>query len=253
MIDASMPGVAIVTGAAKGLGRTYGLALAADGWSVVAADVLDLEPLAAEIETTGGRCVAVPTDVSDEAATRALADAALARFGRIDALVNNAAIFTSIEKKPFDELTVAEWDRMFEVNVRGTWLCCKAVTPAMKEARSGRIVNVSSMTVPGGIPLFLHYVASKAAIVGLTRALARELGEWGICVNAIAPDYVPHDEAYAAQQPEMAAVLARQRCFQRDMTPDDLVGTLHYLLGRGSEFVTGQTLYVNGGRLFSGV
>ena len=253
MIDPSMPGVAIVTGAAKGLGRSYALALAADGWSIVAADVLDLDPLAAEIEAAAGACHVVPTDVSSETATAALAETALDRFGRIDALVNNAAIFTSIEKKPFDELTVAEWDRMFEVNVRGTWLCCKAVTPAMKEARRGRIVNVSSMTVPNGIPLFLHYVASKAAIVGLTRALARELGEWDICVNAIAPDYVPHDEAYAARQPEMAAMLARQRCFQRDMTADDLVGTLRYLLGAGSEFVTGQTLYVNGGRLFSGV
>ena len=123
----------------------------------------------------------------------------------------------------------------------------------MKEARDGRIVNVSSMTVPAGIPLFLHYVASKAAIVGLTRALARELGEWGVCVNAIAPDYVPHDEEYAAQQPELAAALARQRCFQRDMTAEDLVGTLRYLVDPGSAFVTGQTLYVNGGRLFSGV
>ena len=253
MIDGSMPGVAIVTGAAKGLGRSYALTLAADGWSVVAADVLDLDPVTQEIAAGGGAVLAVPTDVSGEAATGALADAALERFGRIDALVNNAAIFTSIEKKPFDELTVDEWDRMFAVNVRGTWLCCKAVAPAMKEARAGRIVNVSSMTVPGGIPLFLHYVASKAAIVGLTRALARELGEWGICVNAIAPDYVPHDEAYTAQQPEMAAALARQRCFQRDMTPDDLTGTLRYLVGSGSEFVTGQTLYVNGGRLFSGV
>lgn len=253
MIDGSMPGVAIVTGAAKGLGRSYALTLAADGWSVVAADVLDLDPVTQEIAAGGGAVLAVQTDVSDEAATVTLANAALERFGRIDVLVNNAAIFTSIEKKPFDDLTVDEWDRMFAVNVRGTWLCCKAVAPAMKEARAGRIVNVSSMTVPGGIPLFLHYVASKAAIVGLTRALARELGEWGICVNAIAPDYVPHDEAYTAQQPEMAAALARQRCFQRDMTPDDLTGTLRYLVGSGSEFVTGQTLYVNGGRLFSGV
>jgi 3-oxoacyl-[acyl-carrier protein] reductase len=253
MIDRPMSGVVIVTGAAKGLGRAYALALAADGWSVVAADVLDVAAVTREIDAAGGAAYGIATDVSDEASTEALAAAALERFGRIDALVNNAAIFTSIQKKPFDELTMDEWDRMFAVNVRGTWLCCKAVAPAMKEARAGRIVNVSSMTVPGGIPLFLHYVSSKAAIVGLTRALARELGEWGISVNAIAPDYVPHDAAYAAQQPEMAAALARQRCFQRDMTADDLVGTLLYLVGPGAAFVTGQTLYVNGGRLFSGV
>jgi 3-oxoacyl-[acyl-carrier protein] reductase len=244
---------AIVTGAAKGLGRTYALALAEVGWSVVAADVLDVRPVVSEIVAAGGEAVAISTDVSDERATEALAAAALDRFGRIDALVNNAAIFTSIRKKPFDELTVEEWDRMFAVNVRGSWLCAKAVTPAMKTTRAGRIVNVTSTTVPGGVPLFLHYVASKAAIVGLTRALARELGEWGICVTAIAPDYVPHDAEYAAQQPEMAATLARQRCFQRDMTPDDLVGTLRYLVDPGSAFVTGQVLYVNGGRVFSGV
>jgi 3-oxoacyl-[acyl-carrier protein] reductase len=215
--------------------------------------VLDAGPVVAEIVDAGGDAIAVPTDVSEERAAEDLAARTLDRFGRIDVLVNNAAIFTSIRKKPFDELTVEEWDRMFAVNVRGTWLCAKAVAPAMKEARAGRIVNVTSTTVPGGVPLFLHYVASKAAIVGLTRALARELGEWGICVNAIAPDYVPHDAAYAAQQPEMAETIARQRCFQRDMTPDDLVGTLRYLVEPGSAFVTGQVLYVNGGRLFSGV
>jgi 3-oxoacyl-[acyl-carrier protein] reductase len=248
-----MPGAAIVTGAAKGLGRAYALALADAGWPVVAADVLDAEPVAGEITTRGGRAVAVHADVSDETSVDKLVAATLQRFGTIEALVNNAAIFTSIEKKPFDQLTVDEWDRMFAVNVRGTWLCCRAAAPSMKEAGGGRIVNVSSMTVPGGVPLFLHYVASKAAIVGLTRALARELGEWGICVNAIAPDYVPHDPAYTAQQPEMAATIASQRCFRRDMTADDLVGTLLYLVGPGAAFVTGQTLYVNGGRLFSGV
>jgi 3-oxoacyl-[acyl-carrier protein] reductase len=152
--------VAIVTGAAKGLGRTYALALARDGCRVVAADVLDAASVAAEIEAAGGEALALEVDVSDEAATEELARAALERYGSIDVLVNNAAIFTSIVKKPFDELAVEEWDRMFAVNVRGTWLCCKAVTPAMKAQRSGKIVNVSSMTVPSGVPLFLPYASS---------------------------------------------------------------------------------------------
>jgi 3-oxoacyl-[acyl-carrier protein] reductase len=243
--------VAIVTGAAKGLGRTYALALARDSCRVVAADVLDAAPVVAEIEAAGGEALALQVDVSDEAATEDLVRAALERFDGIDVLVNNAAIFTSIVKKPFDELTVEEWDRMFAVNVRGTWLCCKAVSPAMKAQRSGKIVNVSSMTVPSGIPLFLHYVTSKAAIVGLTRALARELGEWNVCVNTLSPDYVPWDEGYASRQPEMAGLIASQRSFRRDMDPDDLVGTLLWLTGPGSDFVTGQNVWVNGGRLFS--
>jgi 3-oxoacyl-[acyl-carrier protein] reductase len=243
--------VAIVTGAAKGLGRAYALALARDGCRVVAADVLDAAPVAEEIEAAGGEALALRVDVSDEAATDELARATLERFGRVDVLVNNAAIFTAIVKKPFDELTVEEWDRMFAVNVRGAWLCCKSVAPAMKAQRGGKIVNVSSMTVPGGVPLFLHYVASKAAIVGLTRALARELGDWNVCVNTLSPDYVPWDEAYAGRQPEMAGLVASQRCFRRDMEPDDLVGALLWLTGPGSDFVTGQNVWVNGGRLFS--
>jgi 3-oxoacyl-[acyl-carrier protein] reductase len=137
------------------------------------------------------------------------------------------------------------------VNVRGTWLCCKAVVPAMREAGGGRIVNTSSMTVPSGIPHFLHYVASKAAIVGLTRSLARELGDDNIAVNTISPDYVPHDSDYAGRQPEMAAIIANQRCFKRDETPEDLVGTVLFLAGPGSAFITGQNFYVNGGRLFN--
>jgi 3-oxoacyl-[acyl-carrier protein] reductase len=243
--------VAIVTGAAKGLGRTYALALAEAGYAVVAADVLDTASVAADVDAGGGAALALAVDVSDERATVEMAATVLDRFGRIDVLVNNAAIFTSIVKKPFDELSVEEWDRIFAVNVRGTWLCAKAVTPAMKAQRAGKIVNVSSMTVPSGIPLFLHYVSSKAAIVGLTRALARELGPWNICVNTVSPDYIPHDPDYDGRQPEMAGLLAAQRCFQRDQTPEDMVGTILFLAGPGSDFVTGQNIWVNGGRLFS--
>jgi NAD(P)-dependent dehydrogenase (short-subunit alcohol dehydrogenase family) len=233
--------VAIVTGGARGLGLAYVEGLRRAGFDVVVADLL---------ETDAGDLF-IRTDVADLAATEALAAAVVERFGRIDVLINNAGYFTQIVKKPFEELTVAEWDHAFAVNVRGTWLCCRAVAPTMKAQRSGKIVNTSSMTVPSGIPGFLHYVASKSAIIGLTRALARELGEWGISVNTISPDYVPHDPGYAGRQPEMAAFIANQRAFKRDQVPDDLVGTILFLAGHGSDFVTGQDIWVNGGRLFN--
>ena len=232
--------VAIVTGGARGLGLAYVQGLQREGYRVVVAD----------LAASDGGDLSLEVDVSDRASCERMAAATLERFGRIDVLINNAAYFTQIHKKPFEELTDEEWDRCFAVNVRGTWLATRAVVPAMKERRYGKIVNTSSMTVPSGIPGFLHYVASKSAIVGLTRALARELGEWGICVNTISPDYVPHDAEYAARQPHMAGLLAQQRAFQRDATPEDLVGTILYLAGHGSDFVTGQDLWVNGGRLF---
>ncbi len=243
--------VAVITGAAKGIGRAYALGLADAGYAVVVADIADPTPVVAEVEAAGGTALGVAVDVSDQASADAMAQATLDAFGRIDALVNNAAIFSSIRKKPFHELTVEEWDAVFAVNVRGSWLCACAVAPAMKERRYGKIVNVSSMTVPSGIPFFLHYVSSKAAIVGLTRALARELGEWNISVNTVSPDYIPHDPDYAGRQPEMAELMARQRAFKRDQVPEDMVGTVLYLVGRGSDFVTGQNIFVNGGRLFS--
>ena len=231
----------IVTGAASGLGAVYCRELAAAGYTVVGADV---EPVAGvELDVT--------VDVTDRAATERLAATVLERFGRIDALVNNAAVYSTIVKKPFEEISDDEWSRVFDVNVRGAWLCARAVAPAMRRQRGGKIVNVSSMTVPTAPPGFAHYVASKAAIVGLTRALARELGSDGICVNTLTPDYIAFDRDYDNRQPEMRTMLTAQRCFRREAGADDLIGTLLYLLGPGSDFVTGQDIWVNGGRGFS--
>jgi 3-oxoacyl-[acyl-carrier protein] reductase len=229
-------GVVIVTGAAGGLGRVYCDALAEAGWTVVGADVAE----GADVQV----------DVTQRESTERMAQTVLERHGRIDALVNNAAIYASIVKKPFEEIEDDEWDRMFAVNVRGAWLCSRAVAPAMKEQGYGKIVNVSSMTVPTAPPGFAHYISSKAAIVGLTRALARELGPHNVCVNTLTPDYIAFDRDYDNRQPDMAPTLAAQRTFAREQKPEDMVGTLLYLVGRGSDFVTGQNVWVNGGRAF---
>jgi 3-oxoacyl-[acyl-carrier protein] reductase len=231
-----MSGVVIVTGAAGGLGRVYCDALAKAGWTVVGADITD----GADVQV----------DVTQRESTERMAQTVLERHGRIDALVNNAAIYASIVKKPFDEIDDDEWDRMFAVNVRGAWLCSRAVAPAMKAQEYGKIVNVSSMTVPTAPPGFAHYISSKAAIVGLTRALARELGPHNVCVNTLTPDYIAFDRDYDNRQPDMAPALAAQRTFAREQQPDDMVGTLLYLVGPGSDFVTGQNIWVNGGRSF---
>jgi len=236
-----MTGVVVVTGSASGLGRTYCRALSDAGWTVVGADLRETDDVA----------LSVVTDVSDRRQTERLAEEALERFGRIDALVNNAAYYTPIVKRPFEEIDDEEWSKVFDVNVRGAWLCARAVAPAMRRQGYGKIVNVSSMTVPTAPPGFAHYVASKAAIVGLTRALARELGEDGICVNTLTPDYIAFDRDYDNRQLEMADALAAQRIFARTQAPEDMIGALLFLLGPGSDFVTGQNIWVNGGRAFN--
>jgi 3-oxoacyl-[acyl-carrier protein] reductase len=240
----------IVTGAAGGIGQAYAKALAKAGYGVVVADLKSTDAVVAEIAASGGTAIAVEVDVSDRASTEAMAARALDRFGRIDGLVHNAAYYTAIVKKDFTALSNEEWDHCFAVNVRGAWLCARAVAPTMKERRRGKIVNVSSMTVPTAPPGFAHYIASKAAIIGLTRALARELGEHRICVNTLTPDYIAFDRDYDNRQPEMGPTLTAQRCFRREEHPDDLLGTLLYLLGPGSDFVTGQEIWINGGRAF---
>jgi 3-oxoacyl-[acyl-carrier protein] reductase len=232
--------VVIVTGAAAGLGAVYCRELAAAGYAVVGADIEPVE----DVE------LAVRVDVTERASTEQLAAAVLERFGRIDALVNNAAVYSTIVKKPFEEIADDEWDRVLAVNVKGAWLCTRAVAPAMRRQGRGKVVNVSSTTVPTAPPGFAHYVASKAAIVGLTRALARELGTDGICVNTLTPDYIAFDRDYDNRQPEMAPALAAQRILSREQAPEDMVGALLFLLGPGSDFVTGQNISVNGGRVF---
>jgi 3-oxoacyl-[acyl-carrier protein] reductase len=217
---------------------------------VVAADLQAPEQLAARITAGSGTALAVAVDVSDRASTEAMAAKVEKAFGRIDGLVNNAAYYTAIVKKDFTELTDQEWDRCFAVNVRGAWLCARAVVSAMKRQGRGKIVNIASMTVPTAPPGFAHYIASKAAVIGLTRALARELGGDGICVNTLSPDYIAFDRDYDNRQPQMRQMLTAQRCIGREETAGDLLGTLLYLLGPGSDFVTGQDIWVNGGRAF---
>ena len=236
-----MSDAVVVTGAASGLGAVYCRELAAAGYTVVGADLAPVDDVD----------LAVEVDVTDRASTEELARQVVERFGRIDALVNNAAVYSTIVKKPFEEISDDEWDRVLAVNVKGAWLCARAVAPAMRRQGRGKIVNVSSTTVPTAPPGFAHYVASKAAIVGLTRALARELGADGICVNTLTPDYIAFDRDYDNRQPEMASTLAAQRIFAREQTPEDMVGALLFLLGPGSDFVTGQNISVNGGRAFS--
>jgi 3-oxoacyl-[acyl-carrier protein] reductase len=243
--------VVVVTGAAGAIGRAYVRGFAEAGYAVVAVDVRSPQAVVDDVVAEGGRAIAVDADVRSRAAIDTMVERALADFGRIDVLINNAAYFSSIVKKPFDEISDDEWDLAFTVNVRGAWLCARAVAPVMRRQGDGHIINTSSMTLHGGgITGFAHYASSKGAIVALTRVLARELGGDGIAVNTISPDYIAHEGDLFARQPEMTDLIASQRCFQRPQTPEDLVGVALFLAGPQSAFITGQDLWVNGGRIF---
>lgn len=243
--------VVIVTGGAKGIGRAYCRALAEHGATVVVADLSDADATVDELVSLGAEAMQVRTDVSDVAQTEEMAATAVERYGRIDGLVNNAGFFMEAARVLMEDIAPDEWDQCFAVNVKGTWLCSRAVAPTMKAQGSGKIVNISSTTVNDGTLRFLHYVSSKSAIVGLTRAMARELGPYGIAVNTITPDYIPHNEEYASARPEVDVAIRARRAFSRTQVPEDLVGTLIYLMSPMSDFVTGQNIFVNGGSSFN--
>jgi NAD(P)-dependent dehydrogenase (short-subunit alcohol dehydrogenase family) len=244
--------VAIVTGGAKGIGRHYSQALAREGARVMIADIADGSGLAAEIARTCGASsvTSATVDVSDEASVTELVGTTIARFGRIDILVNNAALFAPLQEQPFAEIDVALWDRVMAVNVRGIFLMAKHVAPHMIAQRYGKIINIGSGTAARGIPHMLHYVTSKGAVTSFTRALSRELGAHNICVNTLAPGFTVSDSVVEQNPGHLASArepsIAR-RALKRDEVPEDLVGTLIFLASAESDFITGQTLAVDGG------
>jgi NAD(P)-dependent dehydrogenase (short-subunit alcohol dehydrogenase family) len=244
--------VAIVTGAAAGIGFAYARRFLAEGARVVMADVVD--PLsAAEKLGEADRVLAVRTDVSDAGAVRAMVDAAVTRFGRVDVLVNNAAIFATLAPRRFDEIPDAEWDRVMAVNVKGVWHCARAVVPVMRAQGGGRIVNVASAIVAKGTAMLLHYVTSKGAVVAMTRALARELGPDNIAVNAVAPGLILSDtvQANPAITDFQLDAIMRVRSLKREAFPEDVEGAVVFLASDDSAFMSGQTLVVDGGSVFS--
>jgi len=243
--------VVIITGAGQGLGREYALAFAAEGAIPVLAEInaRNLAKVAAEIEDTGGRCLAIKTDVSDPDSTRAMAAQTVAEFGRIDVLINNAAIFASLPQRPFDEIPFDEWNLVMQVNITGSYLCACAVAPAMREAGQGRIINVSSGTVPQGVPGFMHYVTSKSAIIGMTRVLARELSDHNINVNTLMPGYTTTEVDHASMDDNLHGFIQSNRLVKRAGTPEDLIGTALFLASPASSFISGQTIAVCGGEV----
>jgi len=245
--------VAIVTGGSRGLGRAYSLRLAKEGAKVVVADILDGKETIDAIVQQGGEAIYVRTDVTSERSTQEMARKSVESFGRIDILINNAAFFAAIVKRPFYEIDAEEWDKVIAVNLKGPFLCAKAVFPQMKKQGKGKIINVSSGTFYKGLPNFLHYVVSKGGNVALTRSLAREVGDAGICVNAIAPGYTETEylKEHPQDPPDFAKAIIAGRCIKRTETPEDLTGTIVFLSSDDSDFITGQTIIADGGSAFN--
>lgn len=244
--------VAVITGAGQGIGRAYAHRLIAEGAKVVVAELNEAKgkAVAEECHAAGGEALFVHTDVADETSCQDMAAATVRQFGRLDILVNNAAVFSTITMKPFWELTVAEWEPLMAVNVRGVWLASKAVVPQMRTQRSGRIINISSGVIFLGRPNYLHYVASKGAVFAMTRAMARELGDFGITVNAITPGATYTEIPRATVTPEQREAMLRLMCIKRPEEPKDLVGTVVFLASDDAAFITGQTINVDGGMNF---
>jgi NAD(P)-dependent dehydrogenase (short-subunit alcohol dehydrogenase family) len=253
--EASMPRLtgktAIVTGGAKGIGRHYSQALAAEGARVMIADIAGGKDLANEIARRCGPESVAHTkfDVSDEKAVKGLVAETIKRFGQIDILVNNAALYATLSPRNFNEWDVGTWDKVMAINVRGPWLMVRHVAPHMMERRTGKIINIASGAAYKGVPRMLPYVTSKGAMIAFTRSLSRELGQYGIAVNSLSPGYILSDTGLAntTHVEEERVPVRNSRAFKRDAYPEDLLGTLVFLASSDSDFVTGQSIVVDGG------
>ena len=238
----------IVTGGATGIGQAFALTSAAYGARVMIADLNSADETLELIKNNGGEASYVKTDVSDEASAKAMAQAAVEWSGRIDGLINNAAYFREVKLTPFEEISTEIWDRIFDVNVKGIWQCCKGVMPAMRESGGGSIINISSVVAVAGQPGYLHYVATKGAVLSITKGLAKECGSANVRVNTIAPGFVITD-ATKDRPIEWQQSFLKARAISREERPTDLAGTAVYLLSELSSFVSGQTIVVDGGHI----
>jgi NAD(P)-dependent dehydrogenase (short-subunit alcohol dehydrogenase family) len=239
--------VTIVTGGAQGLGRVYAQRLASEGARVVIADIN-----ASLTESTASElgCHGITTDVSEAASVQSMVERTVAEHGRIDVLINNAALFGPLRYQAIEDIDVELWDRVMAVNVRGVFLCCRAVIPTMKRQGGGKIINIASGTLLSGVPNFSHYITSKGAVFALTRALARELGPVGITINTLAPGLTVTEAVKMNHPTEQLERSRLSRALARDEVPEDLEGALAFLASDDSSFMTGQMLVVNGGAQF---
>ena len=238
-----------ITGAARGLGQEFARHLAASGANIVVGDLNDCGATVDLVTASGGKAIAVTLDVTDATSAQAMVEAGLAAFGRLDGLINNAALYGALHGGRFEAIAETEWDACMAVNVKGIWNCCKAAVPAMRKD-GGSIVNIASLAATYGMPYGLHYTASKAAVIGLTRGLARELGRDRIRVNALAPSAVLTEgtsEFFGDKLDRALAAVKAGQTIQRNLVPSDLTGTVAWLLSDESGFVTGQTIAVDGG------
>jgi NAD(P)-dependent dehydrogenase (short-subunit alcohol dehydrogenase family) len=250
---ASLKGrVAIVTGGGQGLGRSYAHHLAAQGAIPVIAEYDEDAGavVAREVEDAGGTALAIATDVGDQGAVEAMVGAVRDRFGRVDILINNAAVFSKITMAPFWELPVDEWQRAMQVNVTGAFFCARAVVPAMQDANWGRILNVSSGTPYLGLPNYLHYITSKSAVVAMSRSMARELGPWNVTVNTFIPGVTKTEVERPSVTDEKFAQYTQMQCLKRMSTPEDMAKVVLFLCSDDAGWVTGQTILSDGGLNF---